>query len=284
MKQILTFAAIALSAAGCEPQAAEPNRAALTGESPLPSQTERKCTSTPCANNATGEDPQDIAFRKARQGRDANADTSDDLARWKQTLYSDAKRSQDLQLQLVRAANLYMYLDPAHGLIRFTQPNVNDSFEIEQPIGTPNTLCPEYGVDVITAVSQYAVVRKSCMLHEYKPGRYSMGATYYIYDAPTHTMRTIWQSQTNGRDDPFPDPDNEPTVVPMSDGIRINWKATYPSEGKQRSLNVDIRYIRKLAGSKQELVCVDSLAPSKENIEVGACEGGALNHVATHMR
>jgi len=284
MKQFLIYAVIALSAAGCEPQAAEPHRAALTRESPLPSQMVRKCTSTPCANTATGEDPQDIALRKIHQERDANADTSNDRARWKQTLYSDATRTQDLQLQLVRAADLYMYLDPAHGLIRFTQPRANDSFEIEQPIGAPNTLCPEYAVDVIAAASQYAVVRKSCMLHEYKPGRYSMGATYYIYDAQTHTMRTIWQSQTNGRDDPFPDPDTEPTVAAMSDGIRINWKATYPSEGKRRSLKIDIRYIREHAGSRQELVCVDLLAPPKENIETGACEGGALNHVSTHAR
>jgi hypothetical protein len=129
-----------------------------------------------------------------------------------------------------------------------------------------------------------AVVRKSCMLNEYKPSRYSMGATYYIYDTQTHTMRTIWQSQTNGRDDPFPDADNKPTVSAKRDGIRINWKATYPSEGRQRSINLDIRYIRELAGNKQELVCVDLLAPSKENIEVGAREGGALNRVETHAR
>lgn len=283
-RKIFICALTALGTSGCEPQAAEPQQAGATSQSASSPRSISKCTSTPCANTASGEDPQDIAIRKAREERDASTKGKDDQTRWKRTLYSDATRPQDLQVELIRAANFSMYLSPALGYIHFRQPRAHDTFEIELPLGTANSLCPEYAIDTVVATKSYAVVRKSCMLHEYKPNRYSMGSTYYLYDVETRTMRTVWQSQTSGRDDPFPDPSVEPTVTASDDSITIKWKATYPSEGKVRSLVVNTRYVRSNTSASRELVCTDLSAPVNENIEVGACEGGALRRVASATR
>lgn len=278
MKHILFTALLIIGVIGCEPHAAEP-RPNSSASDPAETKALAHCTSMPCGNTATGEDPQDIAIRNARRAREAQATDGEDKARWKRTLYANAIKAQDLELMLVRSADLSMLLAPSTGQLQFRHAGVADVFEVERPRGSPNPQCPEFGINVVTATKEFAVVRKSCMLYEYKPGRFSMGATYYLYDVPSHTMRTIWQSQTNGQNDPFPDPSTEPKVTALADGVKIDWRATYPAEGKVRSLSMQTRYTRTVTGNKLELVCTDLSALAGENVEVGACEGGALTRI-----
>ena len=278
MKHFLIVAFLTIGTIGCGPHAAEP-RQNVSASHPTKTDISAQCESTPCGNSATGEDPQDIAIRNARRARDARANSSDEKARWKRTLYANATRPQDLELILGGATDLSMRLVPSTGQLQFSRGGLADVFEVEQPRGSPNPQCPEYGINVVTAAKEFAVVRKSCTLYEYKPGRLSMGATYYLYDVPSHTMRTFWQSQTNGQNDPFPDPSTEPMVAGLADGIEIEWKATYPAEGKVRSLLMRTRYTRTAARGKVELVCTDLSVQDGENVEVGACEGGALKRI-----
>ena len=283
MKHVIICALLALGTIGFEPRAAL-HQPSTTNQAHRSTQLGDKCTSIPCANTASGEDPQDIAIWDAWRERNTKSEVGEDRARWKRTLYSDSTRAADLKLHLVKIANFSMYLTPENGQIRFEHPGIHDAFQLELPRNTANSLCPEYTIDVVTASKQYAVIRKSCLLHQYKKDRYSMGATYYIYDVGTHTMRTIWQSQTNGQDDPFPDPNSDPMVIAVKNGIRINWKATYPAEGKTRSFNIKTFYLRKKSYDNTELVCFDLSAPSSENAEVGACEGGAVQRVNSGAR
>lgn len=238
-----------------------------------------KCTSTPCSNSATGEDRQDIAIRNARHAQEKLDNSGDDSRRWKRPLYSDSTRADDLTVDLIREEKFFMKLSPVSGQISFSMPDKNDTFEIERPIGSANGICPEYSINVVKAAKTYALLRKSCMKHEYKPGRFAMGATYYLYDSISHTTRTIWESQANGQNDPFPKPKTEPNVTTKSNGLQIDWKTTYPFEGRVQTLTMKTRYVHKSINGKLEFVCTDLLAPDGENLEVGACEGGVLPRV-----
>jgi hypothetical protein len=278
MKHFIIIVFLAIGTIGCEPHAAEP-RQNVSASHPNKTDASSKCASAPCGNTATGEDPQDIAIRNARRARDARSTHSNEKARWKRTLYANATKTQDLELILGSATDLTMRLVPSTGQLQFRREGLADNFEVEQPRGSPNPQCPEYGINVVTAAKEFAVVRKSCMLYEYKPGRFSMGATYYLYDVPSHTIRIVWQSQTSGQDDPFPDPSTEPMVAVLADGIKIEWKATYPAEGKVRSLLMHTRYTRRVVRGEVELVCTDLSVQDGENVEVGACEGGVLKRI-----
>lgn len=232
-----------------------------------------------CGNSETEEAPQDISIRDARRARASAAAAGDDKLRWKRSLYSDSIQPKDLEVELIRAAGFGMRLFPVTGQLRFTQPGAIHTFEIEQPLGTANSLCPRYAINVVTASKFSAIVRKSCNLNEYQPGRFSLGATYYLFDSGTHAMRTIWQSQTSGKNDPFPDPSEEPKMTTVADGIKIIWRATYPADGEIRRIAITTHYERQITGGQVELVCKDLSVLEHENVEVGACEGGKILRV-----
>ncbi len=280
MKHALIVVSVSLITASCMPSAAQqPPPSTRSAESATAN---TQCSSSPCGNTPTGEDPQDIAIRKGRKARDAIVENGTDESRWALRIYSTSKPPERLDLYVIKAADFKMRLVPALGHLRFEFPTGVDEFEIEQPNGAANSICPEYNINVINASRSHAIVRKSCPLYEYRPGRYAMGMTYYLYDAPTHIMRVLWQSQTNGKDDPFPAPDAKPKVTMLNNGYTIDWTASYPSEGSIRKFSLHNRYTRnqESGSARATLQCTDTSQSGKNGVESGSCEGAMLPRVA----
>jgi hypothetical protein len=73
-----------------------------------PTTSKFQCTSTPCGNTATGEDPSDIAEREGGKKLEEMRNTASDRQRWGATsLYSSAKQEKDLQVDVLKAISLY---------------------------------------------------------------------------------------------------------------------------------------------------------------------------------
>jgi hypothetical protein len=276
MKHLLIVLSLSLSTAGCTPYAAGL-------PSPLKPSSERssanaQCNSTPCGNTAAGEDPQDNAIREGTMVRNGT-----DESRWDSTIYSTSTRPERLELHLIKAANFKLRLLPDSGHLRFELPASVDEFTIEPHKGSPDSICPEYNINVINASRTYAIVQKSCRLFEYKPRRYSMGSTFYLYDLPTHVMRVLWESQTNGKDDPFPEPDTKPKVMPLTNGYNIDWTGHYSSEGTVHKLSVHNRYTRiyEPGNNASTLQCTDMSQSGKKAVESGTCEGAMIPHAVS---
>lgn len=246
-----------------------------------------KCAYYPCPNTATGEEPQDIAVREGKRHLEALAKTDSDKKRWLLPLYSSETESTLLELDIVKAAGFRMRLIPKKGHLRFEHRGGVDVFEIEQPIDSKRTLCPDYTIKIIDASAEHAVIRKLCIEYEYKPNRYSAGATFYLYDIATHTMRSFMESRTAVKDDAVLFPKSNPSIVKLKDGFDVRWKASFPSNGAIFDFSINNRYQRTSSRNKAgklELICSDMAAPKDERVESGSCEGGGVLLVSSSTR
>lgn len=241
-----------------------------------------RCTSTPCGNTASGEDPQDVRIREGMQMRARIAGSASDQARWKIPIFSDAKDPKDLELDLVKTADFKLRLMPQQGRLEFLKAGTSEVFEIGPAANSNNLMCRRYALRVIDASVDHAMIQKSCSLSEYRPGRFHKSTAYYLYDAPTHTMRLVWDSFASEKDAPSTAPSEKPNVLIVPNGYEIRMGGTYIFEGETIKLSLRNAYLRQpTANGKMELVCSDLLQPKAERIEAASCEGGILPLVST---
>jgi hypothetical protein len=236
-----------------------------------------KCTSSPCANTATGEDPGEIELREARKRDDEVRRSDDDSLRWSRfRLYSDSKRPEDLELLVHKQSGTHLRLDPGTGSMTVSGKEFAHRFSIAHPAGSEGNLCPNYSLQVLDASSAHVVVRKICLAHQYKPDRTYKEIAYYLYDRQAARMREIWRSSDMIDPKWIKVPKREPAVVQTNDGYTYQWKGKLtqkPGEPQYEISNVYM-YDRSASG-ETELVCRD-LTDETGELETGTCEGETL--------
>lgn len=241
-----------------------------------PQQEKRKCTSTPCANTATGEDPAEIDLRAVNAELDSIRASSDDKLRWQTvTLFSNSKDPKNQKLMVHKASGTEIALDAAKGLVVFRSPQAVNAFQIASvPDGTDNP-CPKYQVEVVDASAEHAVVRKVCPKYEFGPGREFKSFDYYLYDRATATMRSIWSASAIQNASALKSPKPDPTVVPTAKGYKYQWKDNNASYN-------NIYERKKNKEGRLELVCKDMSVGKHGETEGGSCEGGILERGAVN--
>lgn len=268
MNRFLILTALLVELAFCE---------ARTAPAPAQQSATPRCTSTPCGNTAAGEDPQDVRLRKGMQMRTRIAEGVSDQERWKLTVFSDAKDPKNLELDLVKAVGFKLRLMPQQGHLEFRTAGKSDVFEIGPAANSGNLMCQRYALRVIDASANHAMIQKSCNLSEYRPGRFYKSTAYYLYDAPTHTTRLVWDSFASEANAPSTAPSEKPNVAIVPDGYEVRMGGTYIFEGKTLSLSLRNAYLRKsTTNGGAALVCSDLLQPKAARTEAASCEGGIL--------
>ncbi len=240
-----------------------------------------QCTSDPCANTPTGEDPSEMAEREGRARSDQIRQSPEDSLRWKRIrLYSDSTKPERLQMIAHYQSRILMVLDPKSGNLSFRSSAGVHTFNVAMQDKAANNLCPAYNIQVINASSIHAVVRKTCPKFEYKPGQAYKSYEYYLYDRQTATMREIWSASAIENLSLLRSPTPEPSVSINSDGYTFQWKGDVASGGTLMPYNFNNLYTRQRNKSgKLELVCRDMTAGKHGEVESGLCEGGKLSLV-----
>jgi hypothetical protein len=245
--------------------------------------TQVRCTSTPCANTATGEDPSEIAERVGAKIMTERLGTASDRERWRMAiLYSDSKVAGGPKIDVIKADAFSINLQPKTGLLHMVSKEATHTFVIAAPVNTAKSLCPNYAISVVDATSDIAVLKKSCFLFEHAPKRYYRDEQFYIYDRITATMRNIWDAalEDNTFEGPLVTP--TPVVKPFKNGFQLDWTVTDMSKSATEKFKVRMRYTREIKKGEKlaSLVCTDLSAPKGEGVEQGACEGDRPKLVA----
>jgi hypothetical protein len=285
MKKLLICLSICVASPACKPAPPESKPAASAIAAPSPAK-QIKCTSEPCANTATGEDPQAIASRAAFKARDAANSSNTDQERWAEPIYSDSTRPEQLQLDVIKSAGFKLRLLPQPGHIVFERAGAQDIFQISTPKGTKDSACPKYSISVIDAGDTYALIKMNCQLYEYKPNRFSMSSDYYLYDAKSAILRNTWSAIASSKQDKFPSAKPKPAVKRIADGYQFDWTGVMPNDPTQRNVDIHNKYQWKLEKDtgKTELVCTDVSAPKSAGVEGEKCSGGILPLVSSMQR
>ncbi|MEC5164229.1 MULTISPECIES: hypothetical protein [unclassified Janthinobacterium] len=242
---------------------------------------EYNCTSNPCGNTATGEDPSDISGKKGAAILDEIRYGDEDKLRWTAiALSSDSEKNDNLKITLIRAVNFKMQLNPILGNITFSKSGVEHTFQIASPRGEKGGLCPEYTITVNEASSSHAIIKKSCLRYNYKPGRYFMSVDYYLYDFEIAIMRNIWRSSVQ-INSPLPEAKPTPAVKKIKNGYRFDWIGMFPSDNLPSKMEIHNTYLReKDKKGSNVLICTDTSAPRNKGIENEMCEGEVLTRVS----
>lgn len=237
-----------------------------------------KCTSSPCGNTATGEDPQEQRIHEGALILDKIRNGDDDQLRWTSiSLYSDSSDPKHLSMPLVKAAGLEMRLYPKLGHLSFSKQGRQHMFSIASPLGSKNSICPQYVIDVVEASAAHALLRMACLKTETAPGRYHMGVEYYLYDLETATMREIWRAAVQDKNAHMPDAKPKPTLKIIPNGYRFDWKGVQPSDNPPSITTLHNSYTRSTDKSGVKgLLCTNLSAPKGEGVEDDMCEGGIL--------
>lgn len=241
------------------------------------------CATKPCANTPTGEDPETIQLRLGKKMQDDFRRDPDDARRWSNVIiFSKSAHKDNLTMPIIKSSDFVMTLDPDKGILRFSSPNVTQSFQIAS--STPhkqNDLCPKYQLRVLDGAPDYALIEKACPMREYEPGRFFRSATYYIYDMKSATMREIWMG-ARGFDTTSPFPSADPRIVlkKIKDGYQFDWRGMSADDNPPIPVRIHRAYRRER--DKQgniELVCYDTTRPQRPVKENESCESEILERV-----
>ena len=243
-----------------------------------------KCSTHPCPNTQTGEDPGEI---EAREGGEIEARlraNASDKERWSSViLLSNATEKQELSMPIIMTEKFNLSLDPKNGILTFTSPHATQSFKISEAGSAEKSKhpCLKYQVRVIDAGSDYALVKKTCPKQEYRPQRFYRGTDYYIYDQKTNTMRSVWSASTQiDTSTPFPTAKPEISIKYLKDGYGFDWTGMLPSDNPPLSVSVHNIYKREADhNNRLSLVCydvTDRRHPVKEN---EMCESESLERI-----
>jgi len=224
-----------------------------------------RCDSTPCANTLTGEEPSDIAQRHTDEFNAMTRASDDDRKRWSRfVIYADSTAPEDLRLVIHKKSGLTIELSPTKGNLKFSRPGVTQTFHIAAPRRSANDPCPEYDLKVLDASADHAVIRKTCPVFEYRPGKMYRGYEYYLYDQKSSTMQQIWAASAMENVQQLLLPKPEPVVTKTPDGFRFKWKSEAPgSTGAGTTYNNIYTHVRETNGDVV-LACRDLSAPKGE--------------------
>jgi hypothetical protein len=243
-----------------------------------------RCTSHPCPNTETGEDPAVIDIRKANKIEDEIRNGPNDKERWKNLiLFSSSTDKESLRIPIVAAVKFEVSLDPKMGSLKFSTPNTSQAFKISEPLAklSPQTLCPEYQIEVIDGAPGYALIKKSCPKHGYKPGRFYRSTDYFIYDQKTNTAREIWSAHTQlGTSTPFPTAKPEISIKRIKNGYKFDWIGLLPSDNPPSPVTIHNIYKQEISKDGQLLLsCYDATNPSRLLKENEMCESYNLQRI-----
>jgi hypothetical protein len=244
-----------------------------------------KCTDHPCPNTQTGEDPGLIEARKGGKIEDELRNDPNDKERWSNLiLFSSSTDKKSLHIPIIAATNFDVSLDPKKGLLTFSTSNTSQSFKISEPTAnlTPDNLCPKYQIRVIDGAPGYALIKKTCPKHEYKPDRFFRGTDYFIYDQKTSTMREIWSASTQiGISTPFPTAKPEVIIKRIKDGYKFDWTGPFPSDNPPTPMTIHNVYKQEVGkDGRPQLSCYDATTPSRPLKENEMCESFNLERVS----
>ena len=244
-----------------------------------PEVAEAPCTSTPCANTASGKDPQEEAIEEVRRMTDALRASSSNRERWSVRIYSDSTRLEDLTLDVWRKPTMTMRLLPREGHLALTTSASNHVFELTSPQGADG-VCPDYSLRVLEASDVHVLLEMTCQVFEYRPNRFSGGVTYYLYDQPTGMMREIWRAGVSGKDDRLPFAEPRPALTRLDDGYQFDWTGVYPGSAPGENYELHNRFTRMQEGKDTILDCTN-VAPgaTSEPEDQSTCEGAILQRV-----
>ncbi|MEC5408003.1 hypothetical protein VOM14_20830 [Paraburkholderia sp. MPAMCS5] len=198
------------------------------------------CLGANCSRAASDESetPGAIAEREGARMADDIRKNGSDEDQWKSfILYSDSTDPKDLSLILVRSAGFSMRLEPKSGLLHFQRRGLRQVFAISAPvrksdIWAKQDVCPQYGIQVLSASPTDAVIVKYCQPFTDSKGKNFTSEEYYLYDIKTATMLTLWSSSTGDKSIPGPFVKPWPAIKKILNGYDLDWKfhdATNPS-------------------------------------------------------
>jgi hypothetical protein len=242
-----------------------------------------KCTSTPCGNTATGEDPSEIAEKNGEKILKEVREKATDRQRWGiSMLYSSDSNVAGSRLDIIRDIGFSVQLQPRTGQLVFEKNGIKHIFAIAGAPGAKNDMCPRYAIAVVDASAEHAVIKRSCFQHEYKPKRFYKSVDFYIYDMPTASMRNIWTAATEDTTLAGAMVTPNPSLKATTQGYLLDWTVTDISKSATEKYKVRMLFVRKIekANKSMSLVCTDLTAPKGENVEAGACEGNRLDLVS----
>lgn len=237
------------------------------------------CTSTPCGNTASGKDPQEERAEAGARMLNALRTSDKDEDRWSVPIYSDSTLPEDLTMEVQHSPRMIMRLMPPEGHLAISTPSLEHVFEIAYPKGL-GRICPEYSLHVLEASNVHILLQMICMKFEYKPDRYAMSVTYYLYDQPTGMMREIWKAGASGKDDRLPIAEPRPMLKRIADGYQFDWSGVYPGSAPGERTEIQNRFTRRRYGDALILDCTN-VAPdaTAEPEDQSACEGAYLERV-----
>ena len=243
-----------------------------------------RCTAHPCPNTETGEDPALIEVRKGSKIENKIRTGPNDKERWSNLiLFSSSTDKKSLHIPIVAAINFDVSLDPKNGSLKFSTSNTFQTFKISEPLAalSPETLCPKYQIEVIDGAPGYALIKKTCPKHEYKPGRFFRSTDYFLYDQKTNTARAIWSAHTQlGTSTPFPAARPEIVIKKIKDGYKFDWAGPFPSDNPPTPMTIHNIYKQEVGkDGKPLLSCYDATNPTRLLKENEMCESFNLERI-----
>ena len=232
------------------------------------------CTSTPCANTATGEDPGEIMDREVAAENKKIMDAGTDQDRWERfPLYSDTTNPARLMVPIIKSLGLTMQLDPQKGYLTIEKKGLKQIFEVGAAKGS-NNVCPKYNLTILEGHPTYAIIQKVCQGFQSGPTLYHKSVDYLLYDMAAGDLVSIWSSAADEKKIPFPRAKPLPTVTPTSKGYRFDWTGTDNSTPARGNFSMHANFVRETNNDKNKklmLACYDPKDPKSESTG-GPCE------------
>lgn len=236
-------------------------------------------TSAQYANTLTGQDPEDASIKKKRSILKDVRDNGDDRERWGSlVLFSSALDKNVQKMPLVKNENFSIELNPENGVITFSTPQLSHAFKISTTRPGSDLICPSFQVRTVDAGLGYAIINKICPRHKYRQERYFTKSDYYLYDATSSTLRSIWSASTTTSTSSFPSATPEVSVQKIQNGFNFRWTGLYPSDNPAAIIMIDNVYKYEVGKNKKiNLVCYDISDPNAPLAEDGTCSGEVVD-------
>jgi hypothetical protein len=280
MKKLFFVAMCILGTSCTDAQTSQPRQTSSTPTIVAPKD-DSACN--PCGNTATGEYPGDIAEREGKKILDGIREGGNDQKRWEIiTIHSDAKEPNYLKLTMIKSIGLQMRLDPKKGHLSIEKDRFNQTFEIGSAAENSASTCPKYNINILDASSAYALIKKTCLLFEYRHDRFSMGVEYFLYDMETAAMRSMWVGGTTDKMSRLPQAKPSPVIKKLSNGYQFDWTGVDVSDKQRGKYSIHNKYVRVMdpKSKKMSLRCTDMAVPKGEGIENDLCGGDGLRLIS----
>lgn len=226
------------------------------------------CKVRDCAETSTIDEPYEIRAREVANYIKNLKENGTEKERWSQlSLYSDSKSPDDFKIPIIKSIDLEMRLDPQKGHLTIEKPGIKHVFQINPPSDVESA-CPKYGLKIIDASKDHAIIRMYCFALKNKHGKYYRSTDYFLYDMKTADMRSIWSSWMEDKDVKLPYPHPIPAVKKTSYGYQMDWTGINENDPKRKQYSIHTKYVRKInpKTGKFFMDCVDRDDPKDEYV------------------